>query len=94
MELSTPPTDIQEGKAEGSYRLSSMKILFFFSMRILELPSLVSFWVGERIHVQEGCPAVPGTETSVLRALLDLALWTLSSGCSSVSFIISLIINW
>ena len=86
--LSTPPTDLQEGKAEGSYRLSSMKILEF-------LLGLVSFWVGERIHVQgEGCPVVPGTETSVLRALLDLALWTLSSGCSSVSFIISFIINW
>ena len=85
--LSTPPTDLQERKAEGSYRLSSMKIL--------ELPGLVSFWVGERIHVQgEGRPAVPGIETSVLRALLDLALWTLSSGHSSVSFIISFIINW
>ena len=86
--LSTPPTDLQEGKAEGSYRLSSMKILEF-------LFGLVSFWVGERIHVQgEGCPVVPGMKTSVLRALLDLALWTLSSGCSSVSFIISFIINW
>ena len=44
--MSTPPADLREGKAEGHYRLSCMKIL--------ELQYLMSFCVGECITSWEG----------------------------------------
>ena len=64
--MSTPPADLQEGKAEGHYRLSCMKIL--------ELQCLMSFCVGECTHVQGGwCTAVPQGQ----KLLCSGPFWTL-----------------
>lgn len=53
-----------------------------------------SFWVGGCIYMPEGrYTPTPQDRDSYSRTLMDLTLCTSSSGCSSISFIISFIIK-